>query len=1238
MISCFLQKSLINRQRSKQNEYLIIYAYFLFDFGWIIKSVKILNYLFLTKFSCSEQYQSWQAQSNQNQQLQDDDLVFKDSNFYQNDLQKRNSILHFDYLLNIQAKYIIQCGKSQISQSLIGSSLEATQQSITQEYIETSLKSDIRIRYLEIKIVEVLILKQQLYNNLRNTSLQYQNDINFNKQLYQLCEQLYEVDKLLKQKFKNTPTQKIHSLYTFFQGEILCNYNKSIQFYKNSRGFEIESNKFQQILNYNMNQQNFHYVILELCDDMQNLTLKGQSQNFYDNYGLNNEKQRLFEHLLPDCLIPYHNLYVKQFFEKGTSKYFNIFRVNFIMNNQHLLTIVNMCHRVTDLFSNNNVTFAVFLQQATQDQAFLIIDGNNLKCTFTKNLLILLGWSEQQINQFCILKEFKQIEISQIYPNFAIILKQFQEKEKKQSSVNLYFPSPQSSFESLQREIKISNIKFKKIECDILIERKQIGNYCYYILNIIKMAEFNRGRQFSQIFQNPIKQNESINQSLYQDCIVDLQDDSPHIGNLNSVNFINQQQIGSIQNIQKPTQQQLNTIIQDNNSPVFNSRREETINQSEKLLMTQRNSQIKQPIISPSSQNEQSLQSNEDKEHSQRKTVRLELNENSIETDKMHKNNELLQQILSKSPSRYQQKFMYLFSIWFSLFIIFIIVQYIELRNDLDNFLSFGIMTSFYASIMGPHDLFFSMRITITAYQQMNREGFLPSSKLPQLIQPYQDSVQLGYTELRDSLYDQLNNQYIQSFLDEVNVTMYFMNKNDREIYGIDISFRDALFIILQYQYAQMIHLHYRISTVAMPYQISLFANYFMLHKESEKLTISMYDYAINMHQNLNQKLIALWVVFNFALIIIYIYLQIYQINFFQQLDKFIQLIFLIDEPILNNEIQRFNDLLDSIKNNSDILFMYNPENQLQLLLKKPLHFQKHQNQNYKQKQNYQSVNKKRNIIKILNSTFLIFLLSIILIFSLLNIISTTLFFNKYDDTLQLYQQIQEMKLRSGNLFLYREISLRWSNFTFLTEDNKLQLYDLIDKAQNAISNYIQLSNTINVDTYLIDQNLIDLFENLNLHTVCEQIDEKFKNLTSTYCSLSFDGSLSKGMITALSYISNLIKSQQAINNFTRRVEMQYYEQEGSQIVGRIFSVLVNQFNISLKGQFDDMKLYLTVLSISFIIITIGIQVLLFYYYSPYLGRIMKIIKRVIHLIPFESLMNNEMVERQLKELNFNFQ
>ncbi|CAD8075508.1 unnamed protein product [Paramecium sonneborni] len=1106
-----------------------------------------------------------------------------------------------------------------------------------QEYIEKSLKSESLIQYLERKIMDTLILKQNFYNILKNSCQELIDDLDFNKQLYSLCEQVYEVNKILKFNFQNTPNQKIHGLYTFFIGEILSNYYKSVQFYKNSKCLEVELNKFQQIINFNINQKNVHYTILELCDDMQNLNLIGHSQNFHDNFGTCQKKQKLFEHLLPDCLIPYHNLYVKRFFETGTSKYFNIFQINFIMSNtQNILTTVNMCYSVTNLFKSKNMIFAVFLQESTQDKAYLFVDGNNLKCKFTKNLMIQIGWSIPDIEDQIKIKEILQVEILQIYPDFLNVIEN-KENEIKLNQITMYFPSLSNYLDQIENKSKQSpdrgrqNLRYIAVVCDILIQRREIGDFCYYLLDIVKMAELIKIRKKTTIHKvellKQIKQNKYQNDEEY---IVYQQDDSPNIGNLNSVNFINQQQIGSIQNSTKPLVLQVNPMFVSN-SPVLNSRREDTINQTEQQLITQKLSLLKEDLGSPS------LQSNDDEEKSQ-KSKGIQLQETQTETDKIQLKYSLINQIISASTTRYQKNFMVLFSIWFSIFITFIIVLQIELNNDLEDFLSYGFMTSFYASIMGPHDLYFSMRVALTTYQQMNREGFLPSSQMKQFIAPIQEIVDLGYIELRDSFYDQLNNPYIQNFLNDAKVIMNFMNKNEQEVYPIEVSFRDALFTILQYQYAAMRTLQRGESNSGKPFQVSVFANQFMLHKECEKLTQSLYDYAIYMHSNMIQKLITLWLIFDIALIIFYIYLQNFQIKFFSQLDKFVSLIFLIDNPILNKEVIRYNNLMTSIKLNSDLLLNYNPEVQLQQHFNKPLQSHDNQNQNQKQKQSLQAIIKSRSLIKILNISFLIFLLSIILIFSLIIITSTSLFFSKYDDTLQFYQQVQQMKFRPGNLILYREIFFRWQNFTFLTQNNKVELYDLINKAQNSIYNYILTSNSINYDLYLIDSNFIDLFEDINKNNLCNFIDEKFKNSSQIYCQFSFDGSFSNGMISALNYITNYIKSQQAINNFTRRVEIQYYEAEGSQIVSRVFSNLVNQFNSSLKLQFDGMKLFLTVLSFSFIITTIVIQILLFYFYSPYLGRIMKIIKRVVYLIPFESLMKNELLVRQLKELKFKFQ
>lgn len=49
MISWFLKNSQKKQRRSNEKDYTLLYAYFLFDFGWIIRSIKILDHLFITK-------------------------------------------------------------------------------------------------------------------------------------------------------------------------------------------------------------------------------------------------------------------------------------------------------------------------------------------------------------------------------------------------------------------------------------------------------------------------------------------------------------------------------------------------------------------------------------------------------------------------------------------------------------------------------------------------------------------------------------------------------------------------------------------------------------------------------------------------------------------------------------------------------------------------------------------------------------------------------------------------------------------------------------------------------------------------------------------------------------------------------------------------------------------------------------------------------------------------------------
>lgn len=55
------------------------------------------------------------------------------------------------------------------------------------------------------------------------------------------------------------------------------------------------------------------------------------------------------------------------------------------------------------------------------------------------------------------------------------------------------------------------------------------------------------------------------------------------------------------------------------------------------------------------------------------------------------------------------------------------------------------------------------------------------------------------------------------------------------------------------------------------------------------------------------------------------------------------------------------------------------------------------------------------------------------------------LFLEKYLQTADFYRLIQDMKLSSGSLVLYKEIFMRWDNFSFFTEQDRTRLQNRID-------------------------------------------------------------------------------------------------------------------------------------------------------------------------------------------------
>ncbi|CAK64035.1 unnamed protein product (macronuclear) [Paramecium tetraurelia] len=1167
-------------QQSSDNNGLLQYAFALYDCGMIMKSIKIL--CFLQEYHQNQDISKLQSFS----QYQDDNHQL--SHFELITLKPKTSQENYDLLCNltktsqdskliqilqhqqskkysmidqIKLKFVFNNAKANINKSL-GTSSEATQQNYITNYTEQVIEKDLQVNIQEQSVLKVIQAKVDLYQQLVQTSSIKQSILHFHNQVHRLCHYFYALDKQLKKAYLQSPCFHLHRVISFFLGEVLGEYRRSINFYKNSEFFEAPILQFKQIKNFNINSKHVYYLILEAKDDMESFTIQSYSNKFYKNFGTTKSANQThqFNDLLPKYLVKHHCTYVKRFFETGVAKYYQQFDLSFIRNSNMLLTPINMCLSITNKFLNQNVTFAAFFQDTSYDQAYILIDSASLKCTFTENLLILIGWTEIEIQCLSKQENLNEFDINKIFPSFVRMIKSNQEKLFKVNYCTLILPKIQDNLQT-QRSLFSENsqlfLNYVKTQCDLIIIKQTIDNYEYYLINVIKIVE----TQTTSVLNKKIFQQQSIN---------------VENGQNNEENFHDNQTSG------------------EKMEALFSTVKEEHIDIHKKTFIQK---------------------------------IHKESNIDNVQIDKMYS---LIESILSVKTPKYLQKFVVLMLIWHSIFIIFVTIFFVSLQEDIQQVKSHLEMVTFYAAIMAPHDLFFSMRVTITAYQQMQREGFLTQKQVTELTNPYYDHIELGFTELRDSFYEQLNNKYLQEFLNDINVTMYFMKDDEKSIYPLNLTFRDALLVILQYQYSQMMTFYYRQSTSGKPFQISLFANYFMLHSKCEQLSNEITIYSIENKNYIHRK----WSIITFvgfsSLILFYLIIQSYQIYFFVQLDQMYELINTLTFDIVQKEIDKFHEYINNYKLDRYILLDYDPIDRYC-----------NQIENYQRNLGQQYIKvkiKTKNQPKLINYSMLFSLCALLSIYFILIFSNTNTYLQKYEGNLQFYKILQDLKLRPGSLFLYREIFFRWSNFTFLTEENQQELYSLVDKAEQSINSYLENTNAFYVNSQIIDDEFDQLYSLVSQDNLCQFIDKKFQNLTSKYCNLSFDGSLKSGMISTLNHLLHSIQTQKAVNNFTKRVEVSLYEQEGSQIVTRVFFSLSNQFSKSAASQADFSIQLIKILSLGFIVYIIIVLLMMQLIYRPYLQKLFKVLKRSVYLIPFDSLFSSESLELRLKSISYKLQ
>ncbi|CAK74647.1 unnamed protein product (macronuclear) [Paramecium tetraurelia] len=1258
--------------------YIILYGALLANNGWPIQSIKHFNQLMYGKLNQKTSTKSL------NQSLQN---LYSFSATLRNDFQSSTQIDPDKQLENKQRnkkissqqqviKYqikleFVQLSKimylsNEIKQNLrymFGTSQLTPEMHYLSEKIQNFMQQEMKLDEYIKEIKKIVNIKLKYFENLV-LQIKEMKISDLMKSLMDLTCRMIVLKSGLQSQYEITKSKRIKSLQIFYEAEVFQNYLEAYKMHSQSTLSEDQITIKNKDLKINFHSNDMSYIIIQIDDDLQTAELIKYSSNLLQMIDFHQNEELIFEKLLLPFILREHPLLISRFFKIGYSKYFKRFSQTFIKTGKNMAKVVEFSFDNVISSNQDKIILVGLLQEIVIEQAYILVDVNQVVGGITNAFFQMLGYNSQQIDSISDFSIFYQLKISQIIPSFNdFIENEDQLPIIKFNNIDTYFIDLEVLLNEFQNEncatlqqqsLVLNRLLGKQIYTkyflsNITIQVYKLYGYYYYIIQIeqsFQRLEYMNSCKTQERFTDDKKKTELIPNLQISQINVSLDEAQPQLINLISVGsrdgYIEKNQtnnnntdLDGVQELQKDyveqNLEQLGMILSPNKSC------SELISHQKDKLLQQTSQQDYYTLHTNLKQNQYS-QSNEANDCSLKGNQLIDQlfpsvqksHEFGIGNSEVIKKYELLGRLTNEKTPQ-------ILKLSISTIVIFILIQTIGLslvisilHNDILTFISDIEIIALHASIQGPHDLFFSMRNTISAYQQMGREGFIPNSIVPNLTAPYEKNLGYGYYELRDSFYKQLNNEYLRGFLDGQSMQLFFMKNNDTQNYVFEIkTFRECLFIILQYQYAQMRVLQNKLSSSGQPFQVFLFSNYYNIQDKLENITSDILSFSKTRSRQVGKKWTSIGVCFSIITLMIAFTILVQFHQYYKLYDRFLQLLNFVEKQKVQMEIDKLNQIQKLMTSNQEFIYSYQFDLQRQEQLMN----------------NYESLNKisnaKKNVesnskIKSSRTNFLIiwiFIACIFQVYIIAILVKTNDYISKYEDTADFYFMIQNLKFRSGSLYMYREHLFRFKNFTYLTAYDLDRAYLLIDKAQINIQQYLDFTSSFQANKYLLSDQFISFFEYQQTHDLCEFVDQIYLNFMSLYCEKSFDGLLKTGSISVLNFMSSQIKSQQAVNNFTKRAEVNLYELEGSQIVIRSFFRISDEFQVGLKQittEQNEFNLIITVIFICYLIIFL--YILLFIAKQRLIKQYAQL-RNIVYLMPQQIILGDESYKRFLKQL-----
>ncbi|CAD8198258.1 unnamed protein product [Paramecium pentaurelia] len=1118
--------------------------------------------------------------------------------------------------------------------------------------IELFLKSEKRNQNLKEQV-------QMLVNSKLGFYLQLQQVKHIRSvQLFQVSKQLSKKIEILENKliklYKYFPSQRIQSLYTYFQGELLDNYlyahkitcNSSIS---DEKLINVHSNTDQKHAFFN---KDLIYLNVKLFEDTQELQIQNITpqictffQRNYDDLKANSN----IDYLLPDGIINEHQLLVQRFLQSSQSRFYLSKNLSFFKLHSIIIKPFEFFFEVN--FSDiTQIQFLAFLNESFQTSAYIFVDVNQQVGGITQNLLDKLGFSNYYIENIKS-KLLFNTPIELLIPRFLQLTTQkdilnltdFQ--FLKQSILINPLINDDDRIRTTKQDFSEWQLEENLIHCECLISIhiRDLYGYQYYIVEI-KELKIN-----DSYFENELE-NISLDQAFTPVSDQEGLANPPGILKIEKEKFEplrrndHQFEINLIldksQQFYHPDQQKYEVNLM---SPVDLSANPTPLNSANPLLKQQEfYSQIGQNPegISYSSKNQfgkaVDMDDLEQVKKPQFENKGEDTNSSQVgwaKQSQFYKKYEMIQQILKSHNPKQLKIFTILLVVYFIISCIHYIIIITKNQDDLNQFISEIDMIELHSSFMAPHDIFVAMRIAIVSYTSYIQDGALTVTQANALMKPFYDNIQIGFTEIKEVFIKQLNNQNLQPFFENKTIGMIFMGANTSDVYNVTLNIREALQQIIQNLHQYKYRYENRMSTSGSSIQVFGVANQFYLHYWLEELTLEIMDYSTNRSMTIESDWTTIWAIFVVITLIITLLIIYYYRLFNKRQDMYLGVFKFCNLSRLQYEIDRYKLIQKQLLKNPDLVFLYKfdlSQKEQQLLIQQKIQdqlYRKNKDQQRNTQLQYESLSIIISISLILGIWIIFLGLSIIIFQGELS------FLKKYPDTVDIYKLIQDMTYSSATLYQNRDFHFIFPNFTYMTEFDDKQLFSLIDQGIENILKFNLLTQRFDSSKYQVNNDFVLFFNQVQKQSVCDILSQEQLGFLVDFCPISIQGNYLKGVMAALNFMKNQIQTQIVANRFSKRLEYPIYDNEAGIIMVRVFQMMTQKLKTSMLGVTNDLQTVSIVLSSIYLIFAILSISVIFLGLKKYLETEFNTIKRFIQLIPSSITMLDDQFERYIRAL-----